>query len=142
MLKCKKENLMMSYFSILLVSFGLFLLFLTMTTAQNRREVLKSPLNINSAVWDFCSWNSVLATNSIEFKRWNFPKFLGKIHYLGVGPSKLKAFPPVNYFPGFLGKNSKNCPPSKFILIYLNSKNCPPSNLFLFTSLLFYYPPQ
>ena len=43
------------------------------------------------------------------------------MHYLGLGHSKLKAVHPVNYFSGFLGKNIKNCPPSK---------------LFLFTSLV------
>ena len=44
-----------------------------------------------------------------------------KTHYLGKSAQKSKAAHPVNYFPGFLGKNIKNCPPSK---------------LFLFTSLL------
>ena len=32
------------------------------------------------------------------------------------GASKLRAARPVNYFPEFLGKNIKNCPPSKLFL--------------------------
>ena len=40
----------------------------------------------------------------------------GKTHYLGLGCSKLKAAHPMNYFPGFLGKNLKNCPSSKLFL--------------------------
>ena len=43
------------------------------------------------------------------------------IHNLGYGAQKLKTAHPVTYFPGFLGRNIKNCPPIK---------------LFLFTSLL------
>ena len=34
-----------------------------------------------------------------------------KTHYLGHSAQKLKAAHPVNYFPGFLGKNIKNYPP-------------------------------
>ena len=34
----------------------------------------------------------------------------------GLNRSKLKAAHPVNYFPEFLGKNIKNCPPSKLFL--------------------------
>ena len=64
---------------------------------------------------------SVLANDSIEFKGQHFSQFPGKIHYLGLWRSKLKTAHLVNYFPGFLGKNIKNCPPSK---------------LFLFTSLV------
>ena len=40
----------------------------------------------------------------------------GKTHYLSLGCSKLKAAHAINYFPGFLGKNIKNCPPSKSFL--------------------------
>ena len=60
----------------------------------------------------------VLANDSIEFKGQHFSKFPGKIyiHYLGLGPLKLNAAHPVNYFAGFLGKNIKNCPPSKLFL--------------------------
>ena len=44
----------------------------------------------------------------------------GTTHVLGLGHSKLKDAHPVNHFPGFWGKNIKNCPPSKLIvLIYL-----------------------
>ena len=39
-----------------------------------------------------------------------------KKHYLGYGPQKLKATHPVEYFPGFFGRNIKNCPPSKLFL--------------------------
>ena len=46
--------------------------------------------------------------------------FQGK-HIIRVCAKKLKAAHPVNYFPGFLGNNVKNCPPIK---------------LFLFTSLV------
>ena len=36
---------------------------------------------------------------------------------------KLQAVHPVNYFPYFLGKNIKNCPPSKlFLFTSLNAK--------------------
>ena len=53
----------------------------------------------------------------------------GRVTYLKVteennlsyGAQRLKAVHPVNYFPGFLGRNIKNCSPSK---------------LFLFTSLV------
>ena len=55
-----------------------------------------------------------------------FLKVFRKTHYLGLVRSKLKAPNPVNYFPGFLGKHIKNCPPSK---------------LFLFTSLSLYVNP-
>ena len=48
-----------------------------------------------------------------EFNRRHFSKFPGKTHYLGLGRSKLKADHPVNYFPGFLGKNIENCKPTK-----------------------------
>ena len=60
-----------------------------------------------------------LADDGIE--REYISKFVGKTHYLGETTQKLKAAHPVNYFPWFLGKNIKTCPPSK---------------LFLFTSLL------
>ena len=39
-----------------------------------------------------------------------------KTHNLGLGRSKLKAAQLFNHFPGFLGKNVKNCPPSKLLL--------------------------
>ena len=35
---------------------------------------------------------------------------------LGLGRSKLKPAHPVNYFPGYLGKNDNNCPPIKIYL--------------------------
>ena len=38
------------------------------------------------------------------------------MHFLGKSAQKSKAAHPVNYFPGFLGKNIKNCPPSKLSL--------------------------
>ena len=40
--------------------------------------------------------------------------FRGKIFWLGCW--KLKAAFPVNHFSGFLGRNIKNCPPSKLFL--------------------------
>ena len=40
----------------------------------------------------------------------------GKVHYLGKNAQKSKAAHPVNYFPGFLGKNIKNGLPSKLSL--------------------------
>ena len=40
----------------------------------------------------------------------------GKHINLGKSAQKSKAAHPVNYFPGFLGKNIKNCP---IILTYL-----------------------
>ena len=40
-------------------------------------------------------------------------KFPEKTHYLDLGRSKLKVTLPVNYFPVFVGKNIKNCSPSK-----------------------------
>ena len=38
------------------------------------------------------------------------------MHYLCYGAQKLKAVHPANYFPGFLGRNIKNCPHSKLFL--------------------------
>ena len=58
---------------------------------------------------------SVLAKDSTELKN-NIFEVSRKSHYLGLGPSNLKAAHPVNYFPAFLGKNIKNCPPSKLFL--------------------------
>ena len=60
----------------------------------------------------------VFANDSIRFKgpHPHFSKFPRKTHYLGLGRTKLKAAHPVNYFPGFLGKNIKSCPPSKLFL--------------------------
>ena len=57
----------------------------------------------------------VLANDSIEFTGRYFSKFPGKTHY-SLGHSKMKAAHPVNYFPGILGKNVKNYPPSKLFL--------------------------
>ena len=48
----------------------------------------------------------VLADDSIE--KGYFSKFLKKTHYMSLGCSKLKIAHPVNYFPGFLGKNIKS----------------------------------
>ena len=39
-----------------------------------------------------------------------------KTHFLGYSAQKLKAAHTVNYFCRFLGKNFKNCPPSKLLL--------------------------
>ena len=48
--------------------------------------------------------------------------FQGK-HIIWVkGAKKLKTAHPVNYFPGFLGKNIKNYPPSKLFLFTLLDK--------------------
>ena len=58
----------------------------------------------------------VLANDSIEFKGRHLSKFPGKTHYLGLEHSKLKAAHPGNYFSGYLGKNIKNCSPSKLFL--------------------------
>ena len=56
----------------------------------------------------------VLANDNIEFKERHFSTFP---YYLGLGRSKSKAVHPVDYFPGFLGKNIKNSPTSKLFLI-------------------------
>ena len=67
----------------------------------------------------------VLANDSIKFKGRHFSKFPGKTRCSGLGRSKLKAAHPVNYFPGFLGKNDKNRPPSKlFLFTSLKTKTC------------------
>ena len=55
----------------------------------------------------------------IEFKGRYFSEFPGKTHYLGLVRSKLKVEHPVNYFPGFLGKNIKNCLCTKLFLTSL-----------------------
>ena len=51
----------------------------------------------------------------IALKGGHFSKFPGKTHYSALGCSKLKVAHPVNYFPRFVGKNIKNCPPSKLL---------------------------
>ena len=58
----------------------------------------------------------VLGNDVTEFKGQYFSKFPGKTHYLDLGCSKLKAANPVDYFPGFLGKNIENCPPSELFI--------------------------
>ena len=60
---------------------------------------------------------------------WYISKFLGKTHYLEKkkNTQKLKAAHPVNYFPGFVGKNTKNCPPSKLFLVN-NISSCVMNN--------------
>ena len=59
----------------------------------------------------------------IVYSQWQFwesdksQSFWGIAHYLGIRALNiLKAAHPVNYFPGFLGKNMKNCPQSKLLL--------------------------
>ena len=49
-------------------------------------------------------------------KGWYISKFSGKNTLFGIERSNSKAALPVNYFCGFLGKNIKNCPPSKLFL--------------------------
>ena len=46
----------------------------------------------------------------------NISKFIEKTYHLSLACSKLKAAHPVNYFPGFLGEDVKNCPPIKLFL--------------------------
>ena len=58
----------------------------------------------------------MIANDSIEFNGRHFSKFLGKHIFWGLGCSKLKAAHLVTYFHWFLGKNIKNCPPSKLFL--------------------------
>ena len=41
---------------------------------------------------------------------------MAKILFVCYGAQKLNAAHPVNYFPGVLGKNIENCPPSKLFL--------------------------
>ena len=57
-----------------------------------------------------------------------FLRFPWKAHYLGSERSKLKAAHPVYYFPGFSGKNIKNCPPSKLFL-FTSLRGRPPIEL-------------
>ena len=61
-------------------------------------------------------------------------KFPKKIQYTMIYESersKLKAAHSINYFPRFLGKNIKNCPPSKvFLFTYLISVG-----LYIYTNL-------
>ena len=71
-----------------------------------------------------CSWNPALWIS--RWWHWTCWKghhisqsFRGKSHYLGTSAQKSKAAHPVNYFPGFLGKNIKNCPPSLLLFTSL-----------------------
>ena len=56
---------------------------------------------------------------------------------LGYGVQKLMAAHPVNYFPGFLGINIKNCPPSKlFLFTSLSIRDVKQSYLVRFLEIL------
>ena len=49
----------------------------------------------------------------IALTGWHILKFPGKISLFWLRRWKLKSAHPVNYFPGFFGKNIKNCPPAQ-----------------------------
>ena len=48
--------------------------------------------------------------------RYDIKHFQAKADYLGCVAEKLNAAHPVDYFPGFWGKNIGNCLPSKLYL--------------------------
>ena len=56
----------------------------------------------------------VLANDSIAFKSVIFLKVSGENTLFVLRALKLKSTHPVNYFPGFLGKNIKNFPPRNY----------------------------
>ena len=77
--------------------------------------------NINTPL-NSCSWNPTLCIS----RWWHWKgdisqRFRGKTHYCGWSAQTLRVAHPVNYLPGFLGKNITDCPPIK---------------IFIFTSLL------